>query len=44
MRTDEGQSLSETKLTELGRTHGFDVVATKDACVFDSDFSQYDAL
>jgi len=43
-RTDEGQSLSETKLTELGTTHGFDVVATKDARVFDSDFSQYDAF
>ena len=43
-RTDEGQSLSETKLTELGRTHRFDVVATKDGRVFDSDFSQYDAF
>jgi hypothetical protein len=43
-RTDEGQSLSETKLTELGRTLGFDVVATKDGRVFDSDFSQYDAF
>jgi uncharacterized protein len=43
-RTDEGQSLSETKLTELGRTHGFDVVATKDGRVFDGDLSQYDAF
>ena len=43
-RTDEGQSLSETKLTELGRTHGFDVVATKDGRVFDGDLSEYDAF
>ena len=43
-RTGEGQSLSETKLTELGITHGFDVVATKDGRVFDGDLSQYDAF
>ena len=43
-RTGEGQSLSETKLTELGILHGFDVVATKDGRVFDGDLSQYDAF
>ena len=43
-RTGEGQSLSETKLTELGILHGFNVVATKDGRVFDGDLSQYDAF
>jgi uncharacterized protein len=37
-------SLSETTLTELGRIHGFDVVATKDGRVFDSDLTRYDAF
>ncbi len=43
-RTGEGHSLSEATLTELGRTHGFDIIATKDGRVFDSDLSQYDAF
>jgi hypothetical protein len=29
-RTDKAPSLAETILTEIGRTHGFDVIATKD--------------
>jgi type 1 glutamine amidotransferase len=43
-RTGDGQPLSEATLTELGKIHGFDVVATKDGRVFDSDLSQYDAF
>ena len=43
-RTGEGHSLSEATLTELGRTHGFDIIATKDGRMFDSDLSQYDAF
>jgi type 1 glutamine amidotransferase len=41
-RTGEGQSLSEAILTELGRIHGFDVIATKDGRIFDNDLTQYD--
>jgi type 1 glutamine amidotransferase len=43
-RTSEGQSLSEAILTELGRTHGFDIVTTKDGSVFDGDLTQYEAF
>jgi len=43
-RTGEGHSLSEATLTELGRTHGFDIIATKDGRMFDSDLSHYDAF
>jgi type 1 glutamine amidotransferase len=43
-RTGEGQSLSEAILTELGRINGFNVIATKDGRVFDSDLTQYDAF
>jgi hypothetical protein len=43
-RTDKAPSLAEAILTEIGRTHGFDVIATKDGRVFDSDLAQYDAF
>jgi hypothetical protein len=43
-RAREGLSLSEAILTELGRIHGFNVIATKDGHVFDSDLTQYDAF
>jgi type 1 glutamine amidotransferase len=43
-RTAKGPSLSEATLTEIGRDHGFDVIATKDGDVFDSDLAQYDAF
>ena len=43
-RNGEGTSLSETTLTEIGRTHGFDIIATKDGRMFDSDLTQYDAF
>ncbi|HET6881487.1 MAG TPA: ThuA domain-containing protein [Pirellulales bacterium] len=35
---------NERVVTELGKKHGFDVVATKDGRVFDSDLSGYDAF
>jgi hypothetical protein len=40
---DHGPSLCETTLTDLGRIHGFDIIATKDGRVFDSDLAHYDA-
>jgi uncharacterized protein len=43
-RTAKGLSLSEATLTEIGRVNGFDVIATKDGRVFDSDLAQYDAF
>jgi hypothetical protein len=43
-RTGGGPSLSETALTNIGRTRGFEVVATKDGRIFDSDLAQYDAF
>src|SRR5437016_440320 len=43
-RTDKALSLAEAILTEIGRIHGFDVIATKDGRVFDSDLAQYDAF
>jgi uncharacterized protein len=43
-KTDQGPSLCETTLTNLGRIHGFEIVATKDGRVFDSDLAQYDAF
>ncbi len=43
-RTAKGPSLSEAALTEIGRVHGFDVIATKDGGVFDGDLAQYDAF
>ena len=43
-RTDKAPSLAEAILTEIGRIHGFDVIATKDGRVFDSDLAQYDAF
>jgi uncharacterized protein len=41
---DHGPSLCETTLTDLGRIHGFDIIATKDGRVFDSDLAHYDAF
>jgi Trehalose utilisation len=43
-RTGGGPSLSETALTDIGRTRGFEVVATKDGRIFDSDLARYDAF
>jgi uncharacterized protein len=43
-RKGDDPSLSETTLTELGRIHRFDVAATKDGRVFDSDLTRYDAF
>jgi uncharacterized protein len=43
-RIEDGQSLSEATLGELGRKHGFNVIATKYGRVFDSDLTQYDAF
>jgi uncharacterized protein len=43
-KTDQGPSLCETTLTNLGRIHGFETVATKDGRVFDSDLAQFDAF
>jgi type 1 glutamine amidotransferase len=42
----KGDELShgERVLTELGKQHGFDVVATKDGTIFDGDLSQFDAF
>ena len=37
-------SFSEAILSALGRKYGFEVVATKDGRVFDSDLVQYDAF
>jgi len=43
-RIVEGPSLSEAIITDIGRTHGFEVVATKDGRVFEGDLNQYDAF
>lgn len=43
-RRGEGPSLSEAILAEIGRMHGFDVIATKDGRVFDGDLGQYAAF
>lgn len=42
----EGDQLAhnERVVTELGKEHGFDVVATKDGGVFDGDLGGYDAF
>jgi type 1 glutamine amidotransferase len=42
----EGDKLSfnEDLVTRLGREHGFDVTATKDGRVFDSDLTEFDAF
>jgi type 1 glutamine amidotransferase len=37
-------SLSEATLSDLGKLHGFDVVATKDGRIFDGDLARYDAF
>lgn len=43
-REGEQLAFNERVVTDLGREHGFDVVATKDGGVFDSDLSSYDAF
>jgi hypothetical protein len=43
-RKGEDLSLAEKTLTQLGKKHGFEVVATKDGRVFDGDLTQYDAF
>ena len=34
----------QPRLTDIGRTRGFEVVATKDGRIFDSDLARYDAF
>jgi type 1 glutamine amidotransferase len=43
-RKDNQPSYNERVLTELGKQHGFDVTATKDGGIFDSDLNQFDAF
>ncbi|HEX3725036.1 MAG TPA: ThuA domain-containing protein, partial [Pirellulales bacterium] len=43
-RKDGKLSHAERVLTELGQEHGFEVTATKDGTVFDSDLAPYDAF
>jgi type 1 glutamine amidotransferase len=43
-RRGRNRSLAEGILTEIGRRHGFEVVATKDGRVFDGNLSRYDAF
>lgn len=43
-RKDSEPSHSERILTDLGKEHGFEVIATKDGGVFDSDLERYDAI
>jgi type 1 glutamine amidotransferase len=43
-RTGDELAYNERVVTELGKQHGFEVVATKDGRVFDSDLSGYDAF
>jgi type 1 glutamine amidotransferase len=42
----EGEQLSHSEkiLTELGKSHGFEVECTKDGSVFDGDLGKYDAI
>lgn len=45
VRRENGQlSHAERVFTELGRKHGFEVVASKDGGLFDGDLSQFDAF
>ena len=45
VRRDSGRlGAAETALVQLGATHGFDVTASKDGTVFDTDLEQYDAF
>src|SRR5689334_13626989 len=37
-------SFNEALVSQLGREHGFDVTATKDGGVFDSDLAGFDAF
>jgi type 1 glutamine amidotransferase len=43
-REAEGLAFNERVATDLGKEHAFEVVATKDGGVFDSDLSGYDAF
>jgi hypothetical protein len=43
-RSGAAASLSELTLSTMGKKHGFEIVATKDGRVFDSDLTQYDAF
>jgi type 1 glutamine amidotransferase len=43
-RMGDQLSHAERTLTDLGKQHDFEVTATKDGNVFDSDFSEYDAF
>jgi hypothetical protein len=45
VRRDSGRlSAAATTLIQLGAAHGFDVTASKDGTVFDTDLGQYDAF
>lgn len=43
-RQGDELAYNERVVTELGKKHGFEVVATKDGRVFDSDIDDYDAF
>ncbi|HWB09046.1 MAG TPA: ThuA domain-containing protein [Pirellulales bacterium] len=43
-REGDNLALNERVVTDLGKEHGFDVTATKDGRVFDSDLAGYDAF
>ena len=43
-REGDGLAFNERVVTDLGKEHGFEVVATKDGGVFDSDLAGYDAF
>src|SRR5215475_4733287 len=43
-RSGAAASLSELTLSTMGKKHRFEIVATKDGRVFDSDLTQYDAF
>jgi hypothetical protein len=43
-REGDGLAFNERVVTDLGKEHGFEVTATKDGGVFDSDLAAYDAF
>jgi type 1 glutamine amidotransferase len=43
-RHGQAPSLAEATLADLGRQHGFDIVATKDGRFFDGNLARYDAF
>src|SRR5262249_48035143 len=43
-RRGRNPSLAEAILTDIGKQHGFEIIATKDGRVFDKDLARYDAF